>query len=86
MGNIISMKDYKRQHGIALPRSPYYTLDATPEQIHSRIRRQLPAEEVMQRADHVILNYEGNPRARQVQHIHSQLLVAAEKKAKLMCR
>ena len=53
---------------------------ATPEQIHSRIRRQLPAEEVMQRADHVILNYEGNPRARQVQHIHCQLLAAAEKR------
>lgn len=52
---------------------------ATAEQIHSRIRRQLPAEEVMQRADHVILNYEGNPRTRQVQHIHNQLLAAAEK-------
>lgn len=31
-----------------------------------RILNQLPAEEMMQRADYVILNYEGNPRRRQV--------------------
>lgn len=39
----------------------------------SRIRCQMPAEEVMLRADHVILNYEGNPRRRQVEYI-DQLL------------
>jgi len=47
---------------------------ATPQQIQSRIANQIPAEEVMQRADYVILNYEGNPRARQVQHIHQQII------------
>lgn len=31
-----------------------------------RIRNQMPAEEMMRRADYVILNYEGNPRKRQV--------------------
>ena len=39
------------------------------EALMARIRRQLPAEEVMMRADYVVLNYEGNPRQRQVQHI-----------------
>ena len=35
---------------------------------------QLSAEEKMMRADYVILNYEGNPRARQVQQVHTSLL------------
>ena len=39
------------------------------------MRNQLPAEEKMRRADYVILNYEGNPRARQVLHIHEQLIL-----------
>ncbi len=34
--------------------------------IRARIAHQMPAEDVMTRADYVILNYEGNPRARQV--------------------
>lgn len=41
----------------------------------ARIDRQLPAEQVMQRADYVILNYEGNPRRRQVETVDRQLRV-----------
>lgn len=44
------------------------------EQIEARINNQLPADEVMSRADYVILNYEGNPRTRQVQYIHNQII------------
>lgn len=44
------------------------------EQIEARINNQLPADEVMSRADYVILNYEGNPRVRQVQYIHDQII------------
>ena len=41
--------------------------DRIPRQdLLQRILNQLPAEEMMQRADYVILNYEGNPRRRQV--------------------
>jgi dephospho-CoA kinase len=47
---------------------------ATREQLQARMRNQLSAEEKMMRAHYVVLNYEGNPRARQVQHIHQQLL------------
>ena len=39
---------------------------ATEEQIMARVANQMPAEEMMRRADYVILNYEGNPRQRQV--------------------
>ena len=38
-----------------------------------RIANQLPAEEMMRRADYVILNYEGNPRKRQVAYIDKLL-------------
>ena len=38
------------------------------------MRNQLSAEEKMMRADYVVLNYEGNPRSRQVQHIHHQII------------
>lgn len=41
--------------------------------LRARISNQLPAEEVMQRADYVILNYEGNPRQRQVAYIDKLL-------------
>ena len=41
----------------------------------ARISNQLPAEEVMRRADYVILNYEGNPRQRQVAYVDKQLRV-----------
>ena len=44
------------------------------ERLLARIACQIPAEEVMMRADYVILNYEGNPRARQVQTVHACLL------------
>lgn len=46
----------------------------TPQQLQARMANQLTAEEKMRRADYVILNYEGNPRARQVQHVHNLLL------------
>ena len=36
------------------------------EQLMARVANQMPAEEMMRRADYVILNYEGNPRQRQV--------------------
>ena len=49
---------------------------ATREQLLARMRNQLSAEEKMMRAHHVVLNYEGNPRTRQVMHIHHQLLDA----------
>lgn len=41
--------------------------------IRARIANQLPAEEMMWRADYVILNYEGNPRQRQVAYIDKLL-------------
>lgn len=41
--------------------------------INARIARQLPAEQTMLRADYVILNYEGNPRSRQVRTIDALL-------------
>ena len=47
---------------------------ATREQLQARMRNQLSAEEKMMRADYVVLNYEGNPRERQVRHIHEQLM------------
>lgn len=43
------------------------------EAIRARIANQIPAEEMMQRADYVILNYEGNPRQRQVAYIDKLL-------------
>ena len=47
---------------------------ATRAQLQARMDNQLSAEEKMLRADHVILNYEGNPRKRQVLHVHNILL------------
>lgn len=41
--------------------------------LEARMRNQLPAEEKMMRADYVVLNYEGNPRRRQVEYIHGML-------------
>lgn len=41
----------------------------------ARIHNQMPAEEMMRRADYVILNYEGNPRRRQVAYIDKQLRI-----------
>lgn len=46
---------------------------ASREELMERIANQMPAEEMMRRADYVILNYEGNPRQRQVAYI-DQLL------------
>ncbi len=43
------------------------------EALLSRIGNQLAAEEMMSRADYVILNYEGNPRQRQVAYIDNLL-------------
>ena len=39
------------------------------EKLLARIANQMPAEEMMRRANFVILNYEGNPRQRQVAYI-----------------
>ena len=50
---------------------------ATRAQLEARMANQLSAEEKMMRADYVILNYEGNPRTRQVHHVHSLLLAAS---------
>ena len=47
---------------------------ATREQLQARMNNQLSAEEKMMRAHYVVLNYEGNPRERQVKHIHQQLI------------
>lgn len=46
---------------------------ATEEQLLARMANQLPAEDVMLKADYVILNYEGNPRKRQVEWIDQKL-------------
>jgi dephospho-CoA kinase len=43
------------------------------EQIMARVANQMPAEEMMRRADYVILNFEGNPRQRQVAVIDNLL-------------
>ncbi len=45
--------------------------------IEARMRNQWSAEEKMDRADYVVLNYEGNPRERQVREIHRRLLLRA---------
>lgn len=50
---------------------------ASRQQLEDRIRNQMSAEEKMMRADHVILNYEGNPRTRQVMQIHQQLMAVS---------
>ena len=47
---------------------------ASRQSLLDRMRNQLSAEEKMDRADYVILNYEGNPRRRQVETIHNRLL------------
>ncbi len=46
---------------------------ASEAEIRARIANQLPAETILQRADYIVLNYEGNPRARQVAYIDKQL-------------
>jgi dephospho-CoA kinase len=40
-----------------------------------RVANQLSAEEMMRRADYVILNYEGNPRERQVAYVYKVLRI-----------
>lgn len=51
--------------------------NASIQQLQAVVNAQLPSEEKMQRADYVILNYEGNPRLRQVEHIHQLLSIRA---------
>ena len=41
--------------------------------IRARIANQLPAEQILDRADFVVLNYEGNPRHRQVMCIDNKI-------------
>ncbi len=43
------------------------------EALLARMNNQLEAEEKLDRADYVILNYEGNPRSRQVEWIRKQI-------------
>jgi dephospho-CoA kinase len=43
--------------------------------LEARMRNQISAEEKMDRADYVILNYEGNPRARQVEYVDRLLRI-----------
>lgn len=43
------------------------------EAVRARMANQMAAEETMRRADYVILNYEGNPRRRQVEYVDKQL-------------
>lgn len=43
------------------------------DMIESRMNAQMSSEEKMSRADWVVLNYEGNPRRRQVEYIDKQL-------------
>lgn len=38
-GKVVDFNEYKREKGIALPRSPYYTLNATDKQIRLALRR-----------------------------------------------
>lgn len=45
------------------------------EVLMARIAHQLSAEEMMRRADYVILNYEGNPRRRQVEYVDRELRI-----------
>lgn len=44
------------------------------EALEARMQNQISAEEKMQRANYVILNYEGNPRQRQVAYVHQCLM------------
>lgn len=48
--------------------------NASRDQILARVNNQHAAEDILGRADYVVLNYEGNPRSRQVAYIHNQLL------------
>ena len=45
-GKVIDFNEYKRRKGIALPRSPYYTLNATKEEVQYALQR--AAEELEQ--------------------------------------
>ena len=37
MGDVINLNDWKKEHGIPLPRSPYYALKATSAQIQDAL-------------------------------------------------
>lgn len=50
---------------------------ATIPQLQAVMNAQMPSEEKMLRADYVILNYEGNPRHRQVEYVHNLLSLRA---------
>ena len=39
VAEIIVLNDYRREHGIALPRSPYYTLKATKRDLDMALER-----------------------------------------------
>lgn len=39
MAEIICLKEYKKKHDIPLPRSPYFSLNATKQQLHEAYLR-----------------------------------------------
>ena len=39
MGDVIDLNDWKKEHGIPLPRSPYYALKATEAQILNAVAK-----------------------------------------------
>lgn len=45
-------------------------------QVEARIANQYPIDYALMQADYVILNYEGNPRQRQVDFVHNALLAS----------
>lgn len=57
---------------------------ATREALEARMRNQLSAETKMDRADYVILNYEGNPRQRQCEQVAAWLGEEARRKNDLL--
>lgn len=38
LGDVISLNDWKKEHGIPLPNSPYFTLKATDEQVEDALQ------------------------------------------------
>ncbi len=56
--NVVSLNDYKRKKGIALPRSPYSSLDATREQVRDACQRAAEALNQDARVYAAVIGYE----------------------------
>lgn len=86
---IINMKDYKRQHDIPLPKSPYYTLNAKDYEIQIALER---AAEFMQEAHDysgkpqyaVLIGYE-NKKNGKVKLLKQQICFPSEKAFETAC-